>query len=300
MHNDPAMKLQPPPDHDRVTKDKSSGDPSVAVAFGGGGARGFAHIHVIEVLDELGIRPVAISGASIGAIMGSAMAAGMSGRDIREYTHSTLGQRAELMSRVWRLRPSGMGEVFGGGLRLGQFNIERILKAFLPEAIPATFEELGIPTEIIMTDFYAQTQAVGSSGDLRTAIAASAAIPAVFRPVHYQGRYMIDGGIFNPVPFELLADKADIVIGIDVVGGPSGDDGERPSTTDLLFGANQLMMQSIISARLKIDPPEIFLRPEVSQFRVMDFFKADEILEASSSVRDELKHALDAVFAFTP
>ena len=59
--------------------------PTVAVAFGGGGARGLAHIHVIEALDELGIRPVAISGSSIGAIMGAGMAAGMSGEAIREH-----------------------------------------------------------------------------------------------------------------------------------------------------------------------------------------------------------------------
>ncbi|MCR9138083.1 MAG: patatin-like phospholipase family protein [Alphaproteobacteria bacterium] len=277
---------------------KPSGEPTVAVAFGGGGARGFAHIHIIEVLNELGIRPVAISGASIGAIMGSAMAAGMSGKDIRDYTMATLGRRAELVSRVWRLRPSKVGDVLSGGFRLGQFNIERILAAFLPEIIPARFEDLDIPTQIVMTDFYAQTGAVSSSGDLRNAIAASAAIPAVFRPVLRDGRYMIDGGIFNPVPFELLAGKADIVIGIDVVGGPSGDDGDRPSTTDLLFGASQLMMQSIISMKLKSAPPDVFLRPEVSQFRVLDFFKAEEVLEASSGVRDELKHALDAIFAF--
>jgi len=128
--------------HEIVDRDdgpvrKSSGDPTIAIAFGGGGARGFAHIHIIEVLDELGIQPVAISGASIGAIMGSAMASGMRGREIREFSLATLGRRSELVSRVWRLRPSRVGEVLGGGgLRLGQFNIERILAAFLPDTIP--------------------------------------------------------------------------------------------------------------------------------------------------------------------
>ena len=110
---------------------------------------------------------------------------------------------------------------------------------------------------------------------------------------------MIDGGIFNPVPYDHLAGLADIVIGVDVVGGPSGNDDVRPSTSDLLFGASQLMMQSIISMKLKTAPPDIFLRPGVSQFRVLDFLKADEILKASTGVRDELKRALDAVFAFS-
>ncbi len=278
---------------------KSSGDPTIAVAFGGGGARGLAHIHVIEVLDELGIRPVAISGASIGAIMGSAMAASIPGRDIRDYTLATLGRRAEIVSRVWRSRPSRVGEVLGGGFRLGQFNVERLLSAFLPEAIPDRFEQLSIPTKIVVTDFYAQAEAILCDGDLRNALAASAAIPALFRPVLCNGRYMIDGGIFNPVPYDHLAGLADIVIGVDVVGGPSGNDDVRPSTSDLLFGASQLMMQSIITMKLKTAPPDIYLRPGVSQFRVLDFLKADEILKASTGVRDELKRALDAVFAFS-
>lgn len=279
---------------------KSTGDPTIAVAFGGGGARGLAHIHIIEVLDELGIRPVAISGASIGAIMGAGMAAGLSGRDIREYSLATLGRRSEIVSRFWRLRPPRVGGVTSGDFRVGQFNIERILTAFLPETIPDRFEDLGIPLQIVTTDFYAQQEAVCSGGDLRNAIAASAAIPAIFRPVLCNGRYMIDGGIFNPVPYDHLAGMADIIIGIDVVGGPSGDDGICPSTIDLLFGASQLMMQSIIAMKLKTAPPDVFLRPDVSQFRVLDFFRAEEVLRASSGVRDELKHALDAIFAFYP
>ncbi|WP_136659573.1 patatin-like phospholipase family protein [Nitratireductor sp. XY-223] len=276
----------------------SSGDPTVAVAFGGGGARGVAHIHIIEVLDELGIRPVAITGASIGAIMGTAMAAGMSGREVRAHALHALGRRSEVVSRIWRARPYSMGEVMSGGFRLGQFNIERILAAFLPRNFPTTFDQLQIPTQIVVTDFYAQQEAVRTSGDLINAVAASAAIPALFRPVLCDGRYMIDGGICNPVPFDYLTGLADIVIGIDVVGGPSGDDGERPSTMDLMFGASQLMMQSIISMKLKSGRPDIFLRPDVNRFRVLDFFKADEILAASAGVREELKHAIDAVFTY--
>lgn len=282
---------------DRIAR-TPSGDPTVAVAFGGGGARGYAHIHIIEVLDELGIRPVAIAGASIGAIMGSAMAAGMSGREIREHALRTMGRRGEAVSRIWKARPYSVGDVISGGLRLGQFNIERILTAFLPESFPATFEALDIPTKIIVTDFYAQEEAVRESGDLVNAVSASAAIPALFRPVLCDGRYMIDGGIFNPVPFDHLTGLADIVIGIDVVGGPSGDDGDRPTTMDLMFGASQLMMQSIINMKLKSGRPDIFLRPDVNRFRVLDFFKADEVLAASSGVREELKHAIDAVFTY--
>ena len=106
--------------------------PSFAIAFGGGGARGLAHIHVIEALDELGIRPVAIAGTSIGAIMGAGMAAGMTGKHIHDYARSILSRRAEVASRMWSARPGSLTEMVGG-LRVSQFNVERILHAFLPQ-----------------------------------------------------------------------------------------------------------------------------------------------------------------------
>ena len=117
----------------------ASGDLTFAVAFGGGGARGFAHIHVIEALDELGIKPRSIAGSSIGAIMGAGMAAGMTGREIHHYARSILGRRAEVAARMWRARPGSFSEIMAGGLRVSQFNVERILEVFLPDSVPATF-----------------------------------------------------------------------------------------------------------------------------------------------------------------
>ncbi|HMF69529.1 MAG TPA: patatin-like phospholipase family protein, partial [Phyllobacterium sp.] len=245
------------------------GTPTFAIAFGGGGARGLAHINVIEALDELGIRPTAISGSSIGAIMGVGMAAGMSGRDIREYAIATLSRRAEIAARLWRMRPASFGEMLGGGIRFSQFNIEKVLKSFLPDRIPETFEELTIPLSVTTTDFYGQREVPIAEGDLYSAIAASAAIPALFRPVRRDDRILIDGGIYNPVPFDHVKDKAQFVIAIDVVGGPEGDIGKFPSSIDAMFGASQLMMQSIIATRLRTEPPAIFLRPNVARFGVL-------------------------------
>ncbi|KQV34098.1 Patatin [Rhizobium sp. Root73] len=276
---------------------KKSADPTVAIAFGGGGARGLAHIHVIETLNELGIRPVAIAGSSIGAIMGAGMAAGLTGADIRDHTLATVGRRKEIVNRLWSLRPSSFTQAVAGGFRFGQFNLERILPAFLPEAIPKDFGELGIPLQIAVTDYYGQAEHVCQSGDLHQALAASAAIPAMFMPVRINGRVMIDGGIYNPVPFDHLMGRADIVIGVDVVGGPDGDGETMPSRIDSLFGASQLMMQSIIAMKVKAHPPHILLRPEVNRFRVMDFLKAQEVLTATVAVKDQLKTALDAAFS---
>jgi NTE family protein len=269
----------------------SRSDPTFAVAFGGGGARGLAHIHVIEALDELGVKPVAIAGSSIGALMGAGMAAGMAGRDIHDFARAALGNRSELMSRVWRSRPGSLGEI---GFRLGQFNIERIVAAFLPEHIPETFEEIQVPLQVTATDYFGHSLAVFTHGHLRSAIAASAAIPAVFQPVMRDDRLYIDGGMYNPVPFDLLHGKADIIIAIDVVGAPV-DSGRPPTSFDLVFGASQLMMQSISDHKLRQHSPQIFLRPPVAAFKALDFLKVDAVLSETVSVRDELKREVERV-----
>lgn len=267
--------------------------PRFGIAFGGGGARGLAHIHVIETLDELGIRPVAIAGSSIGAIMGAGMAAGMTGRDIHDYARSILGSRAEVAARMWRSRPGTLAEAVQGGIRVSQFNVERILKAFLPEHIPETFEELRIPLKVTATDYFGHKLAVFSEGELNSALAASAAIPAVFRPVIRDGRLLIDGGIYNPVPFDLLTDEADIVIAVDVVGAPSDAERRHPSSVDLMYGATQLMMQSIIANKLAQCQPHVLVRPAVSKYRVLDFLKIDALMSETVTIKDELKREVE-------
>ncbi len=280
------------PDADAI---KGKGDLTFAVAFGGGGARGISHICVIEALNELGIRPVAIAGSSIGAIMGAAMASGMSGRDIHDYTVETVGPRGTLTNKLWSLGPASMRDTLGG-FRFGQFNLELVLKALLPPAIPDDFESLQIPLKVMATDYYGQAEVVLEEGNLATAIAASAALPGIFMPVRINGRIMIDGGVFNPIPYDHLMDLADVVIGVDVIGAPEGDGSQAPTRIDSMFGASQLMMQSAIALKLKLQPPHIFLRPPVNRYRVLDFRKAEEILQHSASVKDDLKRAVDAIY----
>ena len=266
--------------------------PTFGVAFGCGGARGLAHIHIIEALDELGIKPAAIAGSSIGAIMGAGMASGMTGAEIHDYARSILGSRAEVAARMWRSRPGTIAEAMQGGIRVGQFNIERILKAFLPEAIPETFEALTIPLKVTATDYFGHKLAVFAEGDLHSALAASAAIPAVFRPVTREGRVLIDGGIYNPVPFDLIEKDADIIIAVDVVGAPSEAERRHPTTVDLMYGATQLMMQSIIANKLRQHPPDILIRPSVSKYRVLEFLKIETLMAETVEIKDELKRAI--------
>jgi Predicted esterase of the alpha-beta hydrolase superfamily len=269
-------------------------DPTFAVALGGGGARGISHIHIIEALDELGIRPVAISGSSIGAIMGAGWAAGMSGREIRDYVLELVSDRGRLLNRLWSLGPASMRDT-RGGFRFGQFNLERILHVLLPPQVPDDFTDLKIPLKVLVCDYYGQAEVVLEQGDLKQAVAASAALPGIFMPILINGRIMIDGGIVNPVPYEQLLDRSDLVIAVDVVGSPEGDGTHAPSRIDSLFGASQITMQANISLKLKLNPPHIFLRPSVNPFRVMDFLRAGEILEMSAPAKDDLKRAIDAL-----
>ncbi len=263
--------------------------PKIALALGGGGARGIAHIHVLEVLDELGIKPVALAGTSMGAVMAAGYAAGMSGAAIRDYALETFHHRKELLAKLWKLRPESLRAFLSdGGPRLGDINIERVMEIFLPSDLPDDFADLQIPLAVVATDYYGQQQAVLTSGDLRSAIAASAAIPALFRPVIIDGKVFVDGGMTNPTPHDLLVGSADIVIASDVVGGPEGEPGKRPSQMDVLIGSIQLLMGTIAAAKREITPSDILIEPEVSQFRALDFLKTEAILEASVKARDDL------------
>lgn len=272
------------------------GDPTFALALGGGGARGLAHIHVAEAFDDLGIRPAAVAGSSIGAVIGAGIAAGMSGRAIHEHALRVLTRRGEVAARIWRTRPANLAEMWGNGVRLGQFDVERIVRAFMPDELPARFEDLALPLRVTTTDYFDHRQVVLESGDLHRALAASAAIPAIFRPVHVDGRLMVDGGIVNPVPFDLVCDSADIVIAIDVVGAPKARAG-APSTLELILGASQIMMQSIIALKLQARQPAMLLRPPVSHIGVLDFLKAGRILRDTVAFRDEVKRAVDEATA---
>ncbi len=269
--------------------------PTLSLALGGGGARGIAHIHVLEVLDELGISPVAISGSSVGAMIGAAYAAGMSGAEIRQYVIGTFGNKGQFFTRLWRELPSSVGEfVSRGWPKIGELDAERVLRAFMPEQIPQEFTDLKIPLIVTATDFYGQKGLNISEGSINNAVAASIAIPAVFRPVKIDDTVCIDGGIANPVPFDQLYDKADILLAIDVVGSPQGKQGESPSRVEALFGASQLMMQTATSMKLIIRPPEILLRPDVNSYRVHDFFKAEKILRETVYFREEVRQAIHA------
>jgi NTE family protein len=267
-----------------------------ALVLGGGGARGYAHIHVLEALDDLGVKPCVIAGSSIGAIMGAGYAAGMRGEEVREFALSTFSNASQVMSRLWRLRPDSFRSMIQETLpRFGELNAQKVLRAFLPEGLPATFEELVIPLKVTATDFYGNSVTVLEKGDLFPALAASAAIPGIFRPEMIHGRVHVDGGIANPVAFDLVTAPGRIVLAVDVVGVPQGHPEEIPSRLEAAFGASQLLMQAVISMKLRLHEPDLLIRPDVGDFRVLDFLRVKTILDHTAPTREEVKQRLGAL-----
>ena len=120
---------------------RAASEPIVAIALGSGGARGFAHIAVLEALDELGVAPAAIAGTSIGAMIGAAYAAGMRGRDIRAYTLGAVRNRGEVMGKLLRARIGRFSDlVLRGRGNPVLLDGEVCLDLFWPEAVPEFFE----------------------------------------------------------------------------------------------------------------------------------------------------------------
>ena len=268
----------------------------IGLALGGGGARGMVHILVCEVFDELGIKPALIAGTSIGAIIGAGYAAGFSGREMRDAACGFYGKRRDVLARLWKARPLAFTDLLRGRSLTPQFDSRVILESFVPgfELLPETFEELQIPLKIVTCDFYAWTEAILMEGPLRPAIAASVAIPALFRPVMIDGRAMIDGGACNPLPFDHVA-ECEITVACDVAGGPSEVPDRSPGLLECIVGAAQISMQSVIREKLKWHQPDVLVRPDINGVFIMDFLKTQAILEMNVAFKDDLKRRLDLI-----
>jgi NTE family protein len=269
-----------------------------ALALGGGGARGLAHVAVIEALDEMGVKPTAIAGTSIGALIGAGYAAGMSGKDIRRYVIGIAHNRSETIRRLMAARAGTLADLFSGGFGLAtQLDAEKLCAQFLPEAITADFSELKIPLTTIATDLHRRQEAPQSSGPLRPALAASIAIPGLFRPVTIDGRILIDGGTTNPLPFDRLAGAADVIVAVDVYGVPAAERVDMPTTWETIYTTVLIMGGAIIAAKLAHAQPDLLLRPNVAIFRTLDFYQASSILRSAEAMKAEIKEKLGALLA---
>jgi len=232
------------------------GPKTLALALGGGGSRGLAHAVVMEALDEIEVRPVAIAGSSIGAAMGAAYAAGLSGKAIRRHVISLAHERGETIARLFGARAVTLSSMiaapFGNPMLL---DAQKLCDAFLP-----------------------------------------AAVPGLVRPVEHDGRVLVDGAAVDPLPFEHLRGRADVILAVDTTVGPIAPRG-TPDPWENLFATLQLMSHTIVQEKLKRGAPDILIRPELSAFRLLDFFHASAILRAAEPVKAQVKARVAALIA---
>lgn len=268
-------------------------NPSVGIALGAGGAAGLAHVLMLEALDERGIRPRRIAGSSIGAIIGALYASGNSGREIRsliEEFFATSGKGA-----VQSLVSDEGGHWFdmidvelgnGGLLASGE------LMSFLLDKIGQThLEDLDIPLFVVAGDLWNREAVVLDSGPLRPAVQASMAIPGVFEPVSLDGRVLIDGGTVNPVPFDLLAGCCDVTVAIDVTGFRTPGENSA-GYFETLFNSVKVMQQAIVREKLRHAKPDIYIKPEITDVRALEFHRAREIFQQAAPAKTQLASEL--------
>lgn len=273
--------------------------PKLGLALGGGGARGLSHITVLDVIEELNLPIACVAGTSIGSIIGWGIASGLSAGAMRAFVLQTAETR-EVAARAWKMRPKGWDQ-FSKWFEL-QLEPEAVLDAFMPDGLAKNFDQLALPLAVVATDYYGWHARVMTEGPIAPSVAASIAIPFVFKPVVLNGRVHVDGGVVNPLPTDAL-DACDLVVAVDVVGGPKpeGENGggsldAPPSQMDSIFGAMQIGMQTITRKLLELRPPDVLIIPPIAEFQVLDFLKAPEILAASDAQRDTIKrHISEAV-----
>lgn len=294
--------------HDLVKQPPAQ--PAIALALGTGGARGLAHIGAIEAIEAAGYRIVAVSGSSMGALIGGIHAAGK--LDVYRDWVCAL-QKMDVLKLVdWTLSGAGLikGERIIGVLRelIGEVNIE----------------ELPIPFTAVATDLDREREVWLSRGSLFDAIRASIAIPTIFRPRSVHGHRLVDGGLMNPLPLTpLLQTPGDYTFAVNVNGPPErlpatrqpaqdkprsglrnkvtafvkrtigNHDGTEaePGWMDTLTQSLDLMQENLTSFRLAADRPDLVIEIPRNASAVYEFYRASDLIELG---RERTARALEA------
>ena len=290
--------------------------PGIALALGGGAARGWAHIGVLRALDEAGINISMIAGTSIGALVGGCYLAGK------------LDQLEEFARSLTRRRILGLLDLnFGGSGLFGGMKLTQRMQEHLNGL---TFEDLSKPFVCVAAEIRTGHEIWISSGSLITAMRASYALPGVFEPVVCNGRVLIDGALVNPVPVTVCrAYEQPLVVAVnlhyDVFGRAavirhSADlpdkegktlDGEKaplvvdkgPRRHDVRLGITGVMVEAfniiqdrISRARMAGDPPDLSLQPKLGHIGLTEFYRAEEAItigyEVAKSQLSELQRML--------
>lgn len=240
----PAPEPLPPPPPPKPLK--------IALVLGGGGARGFAHVGVLKMLDAQGLKPDFVVGTSAGSVAGALYAAGFNGFDLQQMAFEL--DRATVAD--WSM--------FGKGLIRGE-----ALQAFINKiAGNRSIEQLKIPFACVATRLDTGQGVLFQRGNLGMAVRASSSVPGVFQPTVINGIEYVDGGLVSPVPIRYAKQLgADFVIAVDVSTPPSSAATE--GKLDVLMRTFDIMGQSIRAAELP--QADVIIRPDLANITASNF-----------------------------
>lgn len=275
--------------------EKATGLPPVCVALGSGGARGLAHLLMLGVFDDLGMRPSRLAGSSVGAVMGVLYASGLSADKIRDIIDDlTVSENESWFKALFSQNLTRWIEFVDLSTRRGGIIEADAFINFLREKTGCErFEDLQIPLKVVATDFWSREQVIFDSGALWPAVRASMALPGLFPPVEHEGRVLVDGGLVNPVPYDVFPEDCGITVAVDILGTRTPKDSMIPNYFDASFNTFQIMQASIIAAKLNHRRPDIFLKPDIEDVRVLEFYRFEQIFKQAEPERDRLKRELE-------
>ncbi len=289
-----------------VEENGAGAPPALGLALAGGGALGFAHLGVILELEEIGLNPRYLAGTSIGSIVGALYAAGYTGEEMLEIVQSvewdnllfdqprrsSLNVGAREATRRFRVgaRFDDWKLVTPAGISAGQRATEYLDALLSPFAGIDDFFQLPRPIGIVATDLVSGEEVVYTGGDLKNAVRASIAVPGVFTPLHYDGRYLIDGGWTNNLPVDVVKGLgADVVIAVDLFNSKR-QVGQLQDVGTIVEQAGIILRQERIEENLVL--ADVAISPDLTGYTTIDFEKALEMVEigrqAARDHRDEL------------
>jgi NTE family protein len=274
--------------------------PRIGLVLGGGGARGTAHIGVLEVLERLRVPVDCVAGTSMGGLVAGAWAGGVSPAQMRARLarvdwHDLFDDNPSQAETNYRERR--LSDTYYPGLEFG-ITSEGVraahgvvggqkIKLFFNTLVGAdrgerNIEDLALPVAIVATDIGTGQKVVFRSGELSTAMRASMSVPALLSPVHYQGRYLVDGGLVDNLPVdEVMAGcHPDVVIAVDV-GTPLAkpeDVTTLPAITGQTIGV--LTEQNAVQSRTLLKPGDVYIKPALADITAADFNKFREGAES--------------------
>ena len=257
----------------------SNKKPIIALVLGSGGARGYAHIGVIETLEQHGIKPDLIVGTSAGSIVGSIYASGKSADQLRKIA---------LDMKVGDVRD------FKIGLK-GFFDGRKVEDYVNKQVGQIPLEKMKIPMYVVATELKNGGKTIFNHGNTGQAVRASVSIPSMFIPTMIQGKEYVDGGLVSPVPVKIAKELgADVVIAVDILAQPSNTE-----TTNVwgLFNQNINIMQNKL-AEEELKEADIVIQPDLREkAHIFDVKGRQDTIQAGVEAANLRMHDLDVVIA---